>query len=216
MLCKLNSRGKHLTGFPVYGYKQHPTEKSVWIIDEEAAEVVREIYHLCLQGFGPNQIENILNERGIDSPSVHQHKNWINNKGTEVYWGKGIVAKILSRIDYLGHSVIGRTYKKSYKDKRTYEPPREDWIVLENTHEAIVDPDVWERVQRLREGSKRKCTKMGKMGPLNGLLYCANCGNKLRIQRDRQTLREYYVCATYASSRTGHRECSIHNTPRRW
>ena len=207
-------QGKHLTGFPVYGYKQHPTEKGRWIVDEEAAEVVREIFNLCLRGFGPCQIENILNERGIDSPSVHQHKNGINNRGKEVYWDKGIVAKILGRMDYLGHSVIGRTYKKSYKDKRTYENSREDWIILENTHEAIVEPDTWDRVQRLREGSKRKCTKMGEMGPLNGMLYCFDCGNKLRIQRDRQTLREYYVCATYANSRTGHRECSIHNTPR--
>lgn len=103
-------QGKHLTGFPVYGYKQHPIEKGVWIVDEEAAEVVREIFNLCLGGHGHCQIENILNERGVEAPSVHQHINGINNRGQEVYWGKGIVAKILGRMDYLGHSVIGRTY----------------------------------------------------------------------------------------------------------
>jgi len=126
--------GKHLTGYPVYGYKQDPEDKGRWIVDEEAAEIVKEIYRLCLSGFGPCQIESILNERGIEAPSVHQQKNGINNRGQEIYWGKGMVAKILGRMDYLGHSVIGRTYKKSYKDKRTYENPREDWIVLENTH----------------------------------------------------------------------------------
>jgi hypothetical protein len=208
--------GKHLTGFPVYGYKQDPEVRGQWIIDGEAADVVREIYRLCLCGYGPNQIENILNERGVDPPSVHQHKNGINNRGQEVYWGKGIVAKILGRMDYLGHSVIGRTYKKSFKDKRTYENPREDWIVLENTHEAIIDPETWERVQALREKTKRKCTKLGEMGPLNGLLYCFDCGEKLRIQRDQNTKREYYVCSTYMKSRTGHRECTTHNTPRHY
>ena len=208
--------GKHLTGYPVYGYKQHPAEKGVWVVDEEAADVVREIYNLCLQGFGPNQIENILNERGVEAPSVHQQKNGINNRGQEIYWGKGIVAKILGRMDYLGHSVIGRTYKKSFKDKRTYENPREDWIVLENTHERIIDPEVWERVQALREKSKRKCTKLGEMGPLNGLLWCADCGKRLRIQRQQDVGREYYVCSTYMKSRTGHRECSTHNTPRHY
>ena len=206
--------GKHLTGFPVYGYKQDPEAKGQWIIDEEAAEIVREIFRLCLCGYGPNQIENILNDRGIDAPSVHQHNNGINNRGIEVYWGKGIVAKILGRMDYLGHSVIGRTYKKSFKDKRTYENPREDWIILENTHEAIIDPETWERVQALREKTKRKFTKLGEMGPLNGLLYCFDCGAKLRIQRQKDVGREYYVCATYASSRSGHRECATHNTPR--
>lgn len=206
--------GKHLTGFPVYGYKQDPEDKTHWIIDEEAAKVVREIYKLCMEGFGPCQIENTLNERGIESPSVHQKKNGINNKGKETYWGKGMVAKILSRMDYLGHTVSGRTYKKSYKAKRTYENERDKWIITENTHEAIIDQKTWDRVQKLREATKRKSTAMGEMGALNGLLCCADCGRRLRIQRDTKTKFQYYVCSTYMSSRTGHRECTTHNTPR--
>ena len=206
--------GKHLTSYPVYGYKLDPEDKFHWIVDDEAAEVVREIYSLCMQGYGPNQIETILNDRGIDSPSVHQKKNGINNRGKNNFWGTGMVAKILSRMDYLGHTVSGRTYKKSYKAKRTHQNDRDKWIITENTHAPIIDKEVWDRVQRLREATKRKSTAMGEMGSLNGLLYCADCERRLRIQRDVKTKFQYYVCPTYASSRTGHRECSIHNTPR--
>jgi DNA invertase Pin-like site-specific DNA recombinase len=206
--------GKHLTGYPVYGYRQDPEDKHRWIVDEEAAEVVREIYKLCMEGFGPNQIETIFNERGIDSPAVHQRKNGISTRATTGYWGTGMVAKILGRMEYIGHTVSGRTYKKSYKAKRTHKADPENWIITENTHEAIIDPETWERVQRLREKNKKKSTSMGEMGVLNGLLYCADCGQRLRIQRDVKNKYQYYMCRTYMSSRTGHRECSLHCTPR--
>ncbi len=206
--------GKHLTGFPVYGYKIDPEDKYHWIVDEEAAEVVREIYRLCMEGFGPNQIETILNERGVDSPAVHQRKNGINTRATCGYWGTGMVAKILGRMDYIGHTVSGRTYKKSYKSKRTYQNERDQWIITEDTHEAIIDKATWERVQKLREKTKKKATGMGEMGYLNGLLFCADCGQRLRIQRDAKNKYQYYMCKTYMSSRTGHRECSLHCTPR--
>jgi len=104
--------------------------------------------------------------------------------------------------------------QKSYKAKQTQEKDRSKWIITESTHEPIVDKEIWERVQKLREATKRKKTKRGDMGPLNGLLYCYDCGKKLRIQRDVNTKKEYYICSTYASSRTGHRECSMHCTPR--
>jgi len=207
-------QGKHLTAYPVYGYKQNPEDKTHWILDDEAAEVVREIYSLCMQGYGPSQIETILNNRGVDSPSVHQKKNGINNRGKNTFWGAGMVAKILSRMDYLGHTVSGRTYKKSYKAKRTHQNDRDEWIITENTHQPIIDKEIWERVQKLREATKKKSTAMGEMGALNGLLYCADCGRRLRIQRDIKTKFQYYICPTYAASRTGHRECSVHSTPR--
>ena len=208
--------GKHLTGYPVYGYKQDPENRHHWIVDEAAADVVREIYKLCMDGFGPNQIETILNERGIDSPAVHQHKNGIMSKGKVNYWGTGMVAKILGRMDYLGHTVSGRTAKKSYKAKRTYQNDREDWIITEHTHEAIIDTETWHRVQKLRELTKRKMTAAGDMGVLNSLIYCSDCDKKLRLQRNSSNGYQYYVCATYMSSRTGHRECTTHNTPRHY
>lgn len=179
--------GKHLTGYPVYGYKIDPEDKYHWIVDEEAAEVVREIYRLCMDGFGPNQIETILNERGIDSPAVHQTKNGIATRATTGFWGTGMVSKILAREEYLGHTVSGRTYKKSYKGKRTYANDRENWIITEGTHEAIIDEHAFNTVQRLREKSKKKVTAMGDMGVLNGLLYCFDCGRRFRIQRDMKT-----------------------------
>jgi hypothetical protein len=165
-------------------------------------------------GYGSSQIETILNQRGIDPPSVHQKKNGINNKGNTNYWGKGMVAKILSRMDYLGHTVSGRTYKKSFKAKRTYEAERDKWIITKNTHTQIIDQQTWDRVQKLREDTKRKPTSMGEMGVLNGILYCVDCKKRLRIQRDMKTKFQYYVCLTYMKSRPGYRECSTHNTPR--
>ena len=206
--------GKHLTAYPVYGYKVDPEDRYRWIVDEEAAEVVKEIYKLCMEGFGQNQIETILNKRGIDPPAVHQKKNGIRNRGNNTFWGAGMVGKILSRMEYLGHTVSGRTYKKSYKDKRTHKASPEDWIITENTHDAIIDLNTWNIVQKLREKNKKKSTNLGEMGVLNGLLYCADCGKRLRIQRDTKTKFQYYVCATYASSRSGFRQCTIHNTPR--
>jgi hypothetical protein len=206
--------GKHLTGFPVYGYKLNPEDKYHWIIDEPAAEVVREIYRLCMDGFGPNQIETILNDRGVDSPAVHRKKHGIGGRASYGYWGAGMVAKILSRMDYLGHTVSGRTYKKSYKSNRTHQNERDKWIITENTHDAIIDPQTWERVQKLRNDTKRKHTAMGEMGVLNGLLFCPDCKRRMRIQRNHNNDFQYYVCSTYQSSRTGHRQCSTHNTPR--
>lgn len=206
--------GKHLTSYPVYGYKLDPEDKFHWIVDDEAAEVVRDIYNLCIKGHGPSQIETILNKHGIDSPAVHQKKNGINTRAQHTYWGAGMVAKILSRLDYLGHTVSGRTYKKSYKAKRTHLNDRDQWIITENTHEAIIDERTWNLVQKLRESTKRRQTKMGDMGPLNGMLFCFDCGKRLRIQRDMKTKFQYYICPTYTNSRVGNRECAIHSTPR--
>lgn len=104
-----------------------------------------------------------------------------------------MVAKILGRMDYMGHTISGRTYKKSYKAKRTHENDRENWIITENTHEAIIDKETWECVQKLRADTKKKFTDMGEMGALNSLLYCADCGGRLRIQRDSKSKFQYYV-----------------------
>lgn len=207
-------QGKHLTGYPVYGYKIDPKDKYHWIIDEEAAAVVREIFKLCMDGFGPNQIETMLNQRGVDSPAVHQRQNGIPTKASSGYWGTGMVAKILSRQEYIGDTISGKTYKKSYKSKRTYKSPKENWIITKGTHDPIIDENTFWVVQKLREKSKKKPTAMGDMGALNGLLYCYDCGKRMRIQRDTKTKFQYYICSTYASSRTGMRECTTHSTPR--
>jgi len=135
--------GKHLTSHPCYGYKLDPADRFRWIVDEEAAEVVREIHRLCLINYGPSQITRILNERGIDSPLVHQRKIGIrySDKVTS-YWRDNVVAIILARMDYLGHTVSGRLYKKSFKEKKSYFNDRDKWIVTENTHEQIVDTEI--------------------------------------------------------------------------
>ena len=161
-------------------------------------------------------IATILNERCVEPPSIHQRKNGIGNRTKDSYWRGGVISAFLARVDYLGHTVSARTHHRSYRDKRSFDLPQENWIITEDTHEPIIDIDTWERVQRLRENTKRKFTTMGDMGTLNGIMVCADCGLRLRIQRSHTERNEYYVCRTFSNSRAGHRECFSHCTPRQY
>ena len=215
MLTKALS-GKHLTGIPLYGYKSDPENKGYWLVDEEAAEVVREIFKLCIEGYGVNQIETILNERGIDSPAVYKSKRGIKTRAKITFWGCGTVADILSRAEYIGHTVNCRYDKKSYKGKRSERTDSENWIIIENTHEAIIDKQTFNIVQKLRESTKRKYTAMGEMGVLNGMLYCVDCKRRMRIRRKTTSDTQSYVCGTYMSSLHHYddKKCTLHSTPR--
>ena len=208
--------GKHITSYPAYGYKKDPEDRDHWIVDEEAAAVVREIFSLCMQGFGPAQIETILNKRGIDSPSAHKNKNGIQCHGAQAFWGGGMIRKILARMDYMGHTVSGRYHTKSYKGGHSQETDPDKWIITENTHEAIIDKDTWERVQKLRESTKRKKPKVGEMGPLTGILYCSDCGRRLRISRGRNDPYQHYYCQTYLNSPVGRKGCATHSIRRNY
>ena len=139
--------GKRLSSHAIYGYRKDPEDKDRWLIDEEAAEVVRRIYCLCIEGNGSGVIANILRKEKVERPSVYlakrgcgTHKNRADM--SEPYWWQEItVRSILSKPEYMGHTVNFRTYKESYKDKRVKWHALEEWTVFENTHEAIIDPE---------------------------------------------------------------------------
>ena len=204
--------GKPLCTNPPYGYLKDPEDKFKWIIDEEAAEVVKEIFRLCMAGFGPTQIARQLEERSIDVPTVHLRGKGINTPArppeNPYGWQPRTVADILARMEYLGHLVNFKSFKKSYKSKIKVQNNPEDWLIFENNHEAIIDEGTWEIVQKIRDG-KRRPSRMGEMGMLSGMMYCADCGAKMyQVRANGWTHdKEHFVCATYRKVKGG---CSSH------
>ena len=196
-----------LTKNPNY-YKKDPENKYHWLIDEEAAAVVRRIFQLTIEGKGPYDIARILFDDKIDTPAVYFGKQ---NKGVwkskeefpnPYNWSGYIVGQILSKPEYMGHTVNFRSHKQSYKDKNAVMNPREDWLIFEDTHEAIVDRETWELAQKLRKTPKRIDT-LGEANPLTGLLYCADCGEKMYNHRSKGGTEnnpypsDFFDCSAY-------------------
>lgn len=180
--------GKHTSNHCIYGYKKDPNDKDHWIIDEEAAEVVRRIYRMAIEGKGPYEIARILATEKVERPSYYLAQRGMGNhqsnyNAADPYtWRGGTIADILSKQEYMGHTVNFRTYKESYKDKRVKMTPKEDLVIFENTQEAIIDKETWERVQTLRK-TIRRTDSIGKANPLTGLMFCADCGAKMYNHR---------------------------------
>ena len=193
--------GKHLVTHPPLGYKKDLNDKEKWVIDERGAETVREIFSLCMNGYGPTQIARILTERKVDTPVVYFHKHGLPTPskirdGSEI-WDQKSVAGILENLEYTGCTVNFKTYKKSYKSKKRIEAPKEDRLVFENTQEAIIDRQTFDTVQKIRQ-CKRRPTPMGEMNALSGMLYCADCGKKMYLCRcTTMKQAEYFNCSTY-------------------
>jgi DNA invertase Pin-like site-specific DNA recombinase len=176
--------GKPYTSNVVYGYQKDANDKYHWIVDETAAAVVRRVYALCINGCGPEKIARILREDKVERPAVYMAKHNLGAWKTRVDmnrpydWSSSSVIAILARMEYLGHTVNARTYVESYKSKRRIHRPQEEWQIIENTHEAIIDQGTWDLVQKLRQTPKR-ADKTGVANPLTGLLFCADCGAKM-------------------------------------
>lgn len=193
--------GKHLCTCPPYGYMKDKDDKQRWLVDEEAAIVVREIFSLCMKGYGPTQIARILTERKIDTPVIHNRKKGLpattyQSEYPEI-WTTETVKHILSNMAYLGHTVNFKSKKLSYKNKKKVALPKEEWVIFENTHEAIIDQETFDTVQRIRE-NKRRPTDMGEMNEFSGLLFCADCGKKMYLCRcSTMKQKEYFNCSTY-------------------
>jgi len=209
--------GKPLCTNPPYGYIKDPEDKTHWIIDEDAAKVVKEAFRLCMQGYGPSQIAKELSERKIMNPTAHARANGINipdNRGhdDDYIWRGSTIVHMLSRQEYLGHTVNFKTYRKSYKQKKQMKNDPSEWVIFENTHEAIIEEPVFEVVQKIRDG-RRRLTPMGEMPILSGMLFCADCGNKLYQvrHRDWEHDKEHFVCATYRKIKGGCSSRQIHN-----
>lgn len=180
--------GIHTNSIGIYGYKKDPNDKNHWIVDDEAAEVVRRIYRMAIEGKGPYEIARILASEKVERPSYYLAQRGLGKHKTsynpdEPYtWRGGTVADILSKPEYIGHTVNFRTYKESYKDKHSKMTPKEDLVIFENTQEAIIDKETWERVQTLRKTIRRTDT-IGTANPLTGLMFCADCGAKMYNHR---------------------------------
>ena len=204
--------GEHIGSHPPYGYMKNPENKKEWIIDEEAAEVVREIFRLCVEGYGPTRIAHILTKRKILCPTYYALEKGGKPRtalpADKYTWNGPVVAKILDRMDYLGHTVNFKTHVKSYKVHKTIYNSPDQWKVFEGTHEAIIDKETFEIVQKIRAG-KRRPTRMGEMPMFSGLLYCADCGSKLTFHREVSQVAEkhYYACGNYRSNTAN---CTMH------
>jgi hypothetical protein len=180
--------GEHLTGSVPYGYKRHETEKGVWVIDEEAAEVVREIFKLFIGGMNFSEIAREMCNRGIDTPSKHMLKYGLYKYGRRIMLGKNdppdiwhnhSVMMIIDRYEYAGHTVSYRREKVSYKTKKSVQVPEEDWIITRDTQDAIIDEETFQTAKRMRDNGRRRKKVVHDKGPLNGLIFCPDCGSKL-------------------------------------
>ena len=224
--------GKPITSNPPYGYVKSPDDKNLWIVDDEAAEVVRKIFRLTVDGMGPFQIAKQLTEEKIEKPSYYQatrnrgnYKTMCNFE-TPYNWTGGSVARILERPEYMGDTVNFRSHKESYKDKKAVKNSSEDILVFQDTHEAIIDRRTWYMVQELRKTVRRVDTS-GEGSMLTGKLYCADCGGKMHYRRSTtRAKRDWrgipnggtertsagFNCGTYNSARKHNRKvCCSHS-----
>ena len=193
--------GKHLTGTVIYGYLWDE-KREHWLVDEEAAAVVRHIFALAMEGYGPYQIATKLSEEKIEMPAVHlaRYGEGVNKNKTfaDIYrWSASTVVEILKKREYLGHTVNFKT-RKHFKDKKSHYVDESEWTIFENTHEAIIDQETFDNVQRIRGNARRYPDGFGEAHPLTGLMYCADCGGKMYIHRTYNGKRvPQYTCGQY-------------------
>ena len=201
--------GEHLCTNPPYGYKKDPADKKKWIVDEEAAVVVKRIFDLCIAGKGPMQIAKALTADKVLTVKAYYTKQSGKVLPDKPYqWSAKSIAGILERQEYTGCTVNFKTYSKSHKLKKRLQNAPENYRIFPNTQPAIIEEKVFERVQELR-ANKRRPTKTGRQGLFSGLLYCADCGEKLYFCTTNSFTpkQEHYVCSNYKSN-TG--TCSAH------
>ena len=203
--------GAPLTTNPPYGYLKDPESKNGWIVDEEAAKIVRQIFAWCVDGLGPTQIAKHLKAAKVPTPTEHWSnigRNCSNLSAVPYNWCSDTVANILSKQEYCGDTVNFRSTTKSFKNKKKIERPPEEWQIFKNTHPAIIDREVFALVQELRK-HRRRPTKSGIVSPFSGLLYCADCGEKLYYSVTNNYKREqaYFFCSSY---RKNSEVCSAH------
>ena len=201
--------GEHLCSNPPYGYMKDPADKKKWIMDEEAAEVVKRIFDLCIAGKGPMQIAKILTADKVLTVKAYYAKRDGKAMPDNLYrWDFKTIAGILERPEYTGCTVNFKTYSKSHKLKKRLQNAPENYRIFPNTQPAIIEEKIFERVQELR-ANKRRPTKTGRQGLFSGLLYCADCGEKLYFCTTNSFTpkQEHYVCSNYKSN-TG--TCSAH------
>ena len=208
-------RGERVSTQMPYGYKKDPDVKGHLLIDEETAPIVRRIFELCAQGMGPTNIGNVLRDEKIFKPTIRRyHEQGIYGTVTDTDkpygWTAETIGRILKNEVYLGHTINCRTRVISYKDRRQVDVPKSEQYRFENTHEAIIDQETWDAVQKIREGKRRR-NNMGELDKYSGLLYCADCGSKLYFVRGKSIKpRDYnFICSRYRKH-IGEQLCTAH------
>ena len=202
--------GEHLCTNPPYGYMKDPADKKKWIVDEEAAEIVKRVFDLCIAGKGPMQIAKLLTAQHVLTVKAH----YVQRDGKPLpekpyQWSPKSVAGILERPEYTGCTVNFKTYSKSHKLKKRLHNAPENQRIFPNTQPAIIDEQVFARVQELRENKRRPAKQAERQGLFSGLLYCADCGSKLHFATGKNMTpqQDCYRCSRYKSN-TG--DCTMH------
>lgn len=197
-----NKAGKHTSSAVPYGYLKSEDDKDQWIVDEEVAPIVRRIFAMTVEGKGPYQIANTLSNEHIPVPAYyHQQLGmglWKTRKIQYPYhWSSSTIVHILSNMTYLGHTVNYRT-RKHFKDKKSHYVPQDQWTIIENTHEPVIDQETWDNVQRLRNNIRRYPDGWGDVHPLSGLMRCADCGKIMYVHRTYNGKRDpQFTCSAY-------------------
>ena len=199
--------GKHLTGTVIYGYLWNEA-RDQWLVDPEAADVVKRIFAMTIDGYGPYQIASKLKSEKVLIPSAYlaQHGEGVNKNKTfkDVYgWGSSTICNLLEKREYLGHTINFKT-RKHFKDKKSHYVPEDEWTIFENTHEPIIDQQTFDLVQKIRGNVRRYPDGWGEAAPLTGLLYCADCGGKMYVHRTNNGKRiSQYTCSQYSKVPVG-------------
>lgn len=199
--------GKHVTGLVIYGYLWNET-RDQWLVDEYSAGIVKRIFQMTIDGMGPYQIANKLKEEKVLIPSAYlaQFNEGVNKSKTfknPCGWGSSTICNILDKREYLGHTVNFKT-RKHFKDKKSHYVPEDEWLIFENTHEAIIDQETFDLAQKVRSKVRRYPDGWGDVAPLTGLMYCADCGGKMYVHRFNNGKRiSQYTCAQYSKIPVG-------------
>lgn len=204
---KIKGNAGEPMGQPPYGYIKDPNNPKRWIVDEEAAQVVRRIYRMTLEGYGTEQIAAHLEQDGILTPRAYWLKKGVKRpgKGKEqpaTKWNSSTITKILSLQEYCGDILNFKTYSKSYKNKRRLENDRENWVIFQDVHEPIVERAVFEQVQQKRGKIRKRRTNEGERSLFSGLLICADCGHNLHFHFNQGNPDiKYFNCSNYKGNR---------------
>ena len=204
---KIKGNAGEPMGQPPYGYIKDPENPKRWIVDEEAARVVRRIYRMTLEGVGTEQIVAKLEEDGILTPRAYWHSKGINRPGKvkdlpPTHWNSSSVIKMLSVQKYCGDILNFKTYSKSYKNKKRLENDRENWAIFKDVHEPIIERAVFEQVQQKRGKMRKRQAKDGERSMFSGLLVCADCGSNLHFHFNQGNPEiKYFNCSNYKGNR---------------
>ena len=204
---KIKGNAGEPMGQPPYGYIKDPENPKRWIVDEEAAQVVRRIYRMTLEGVGTEQIAAKLEEDGVLTPRAYWHSKGINRPGKvkdlpPTHWNSSSVIKMLSVQEYCGDILNFKTYSKSYKNKKRLENDRENWAIFKDVHEPIIERVVFEQVQQKRGKMRKRQAKDGERSMFSGLLVCADCGSNLHFHFNQGNPEiKYFNCSNYKGNR---------------